>query len=72
MLSVPLVIFLGINAFDEPLDPGALAILNSQSKVKPEDNAYLYWTSSVRLIYEFMRQSPALARVTEPFTLVPI
>jgi len=42
-LGVLLAIFLGINAFDEPLDPGALVILNSQSKVKPEDNAYLYW-----------------------------
>ena len=33
---------------------------------------YLSYSSSVRLIYEFMRQSPALARVTEQFTLVPI
>ena len=42
-LALLLAIFLGINGFDEALDPGALAILNSQSKVKAEDNAYFYW-----------------------------
>ena len=43
-LALLLVLFLGINSFDETLDPGALALLNSQSKVKAEENAYFYWT----------------------------
>ncbi|MDP1680994.1 MAG: hypothetical protein Q8L39_04380, partial [Burkholderiales bacterium] len=42
-LGVLLVLFIGINAFDETLDPGAAAILSAQPKVKAEDNAYFYW-----------------------------
>ena len=42
MLGVLLALFIGINAFDETLDPGAAAILNAQPKVKAEDNAYFY------------------------------
>lgn len=34
--------FLGINAFDEALEPGALAIIHAQPRVKPEKNAYFY------------------------------
>ena len=40
-LGVLLALFIGINAFDETLDPGAAAIINAQSKIKPEENAYL-------------------------------
>ena len=42
-LGVLLALFIGINAFDEKLDPGATAILNAQPKVKAEENAYFYW-----------------------------
>lgn len=42
-LGVLLALFIGINAFDEKLDPGAAAILNAQPKVRAEDNAYFYW-----------------------------
>ena len=42
-LGVLLALFIGINAFDEKLDPGAATILNAQPKVKAEDNAYFYW-----------------------------
>lgn len=43
-LVVLLALFIGINAFDETLDPGAAAIWNAKSKIKPEDNAYFYWS----------------------------
>ena len=42
-LGVLLALFIGINAFDEKLDPGAAAVLNAQPTVKAEDNAYFYW-----------------------------
>ncbi len=42
VLGILLVLFIGINAFDETLDPDAAAILNASPKVKPEDNAYFY------------------------------
>lgn len=42
-LGVLLALFIGINAFDEKLDPDAAAILNAQPKVKADDNAYFYW-----------------------------
>lgn len=41
-LGLIVVLFVSINAFDEVLDPGAAAILNAQSTVKPEDNAYFF------------------------------
>ena len=41
-LGVLLALFIGINAFDEKLDPGAAAILNAQPKMRAEDNAYFY------------------------------
>jgi len=41
-LGVLLALFIGINAFDEALDPGAAAILNAQAKSKPEENAYFF------------------------------
>ena len=41
-LGVLLALFIGINAFDETLDPGAAAIINAQTKIKPEENAYLF------------------------------
>ena len=41
-LGTLIVLFIGINAFDETLDPGAAAILNAQPKVKAEENAYFY------------------------------
>jgi len=34
--------FLAINAFDEALEPGVLAIIHAQPTVKPEKNAYFY------------------------------
>jgi hypothetical protein len=42
-LAVLLALFIGINAFDEKLDPDAAAILNAQSNVKADENAYFYW-----------------------------
>ena len=42
-LGVLLALFIGINAFDEKLDPGTAAVLNAQPTVKAEDNAYFYW-----------------------------
>ena len=41
-LGALLALFIGINAFDETLDPGAASIINAQSKIKPEENAYLF------------------------------
>lgn len=41
-LGVLFALYLGINAFDETLDPGAAAIINSQAKIKPEENAYFF------------------------------
>ena len=41
-LGILLVVFVAINAFDETLDPGAAAIINAQSKIKPEENAYFF------------------------------
>lgn len=41
-LGVLLALFVGINAFDETLDPGAAAILNAQATIKPEENAYFF------------------------------
>lgn len=41
-LGVLFAIYLGINAFDETLDPGAAAIINAQAKIKPEENAYFF------------------------------
>ena len=41
-LGTLIVLFIGINAFDETLDPGAASILNAQPKVKAEENAYFY------------------------------
>lgn len=41
-LGLLLALFIGINAFDETLDPGAAAILNAPPKVRAEDNAYFY------------------------------
>lgn len=37
-----LVLFIAINAFDETLDPGAAALINAPSKIKPEQNAYFF------------------------------
>ena len=40
--GVILASFLVVNAFDEDLEPGALAIIHAQPKIKPEKNAYFY------------------------------
>lgn len=56
-LGVLLALFIGINAFDEKLDPGAAAILNAQPKVKAEDNAYFYWAG----MYTVASNSPSEA-----------
>jgi len=56
-LGVLLALFIGINAFDEKLDPGAAAILNAQPKVKAEDNAYFYWAG----MYTAASNSPSEA-----------
>lgn len=42
-LGVLLALFVGINAFDEALDPGAIVVLNAPPKVKADDNACFYW-----------------------------
>ena len=44
-LGTLIVLFIGINAFDETLDPGAASILNAQPTVKAEENAYFYLIS---------------------------
>lgn len=45
-LGLFVAIFIGINLFDDQLDPGAAAILNAPPKVKPGENAYFYWAGA--------------------------
>lgn len=45
-LGLLVAIFIGINLFDDQLEPGAAAILNAQPKVKPGENAYFYWAGA--------------------------